>query len=480
MRTIAIINQKGGCGKTTSAINLAGILARSGFRTLLVDMDPQSHCAAGLAIPEERIDLDVSDLVLAGPEREVEADRLFWRVARNLDLIPSRMKLAGLEAMRGGLAGAQDKERRLASVLVKHADRYDVCLIDCSPSIGLLTYNALTSAQAVLIPVETGFFSLEGATKQANTVRTLSRRLGVEAPYWLVATIHDEASRLAADLLDELKRRFGDRVVPPIIRRDPALKEAASFGQPVIEYAPRSQGAQDYTALAQWLVEAAGIEGGSMPRLPEPGVLEPLDSFDTEPFSSAAGSTGTGGGGGRGVLADVEAKPAAMLAVPAADGPGPATRAEDVAAKARQLLLKRTEEQIGRLSALRAKSSTALATEPLPEPIPAAAAGRIEAVRSLFGVRVTHQGVLFVQPLTLGARVSVAGDFNAWSASSHPMRRNDAAGVFELCVPLPAGKYRYRLVIDGRWTPDPFNGTVSPNEFGEPDSLVTVAEAGGA
>src|SRR6185295_1028065 len=140
VRIISIINQKGGCGKTTSAINLAGITARKGFRTLLVDLDPQSHCAAGLAIPEQRIDLDIGDAMLAAPEQQIDPSRLFWRASRNLDLAPSRMKLAGLESSRGGMADKPDKERRLANVLSRFARNYDICFIDCSPSIGLLTF----------------------------------------------------------------------------------------------------------------------------------------------------------------------------------------------------------------------------------------------------------------------------------------------------------------------------------------------------
>ena len=108
MRTIAIINQKGGCGKTTTAINLAGLLARAGRRTLLVDMDPQSHCAAGLGIPEHRLDMDIGDAMLAIGDRHIDAARLLWKAGRNLDLAPSRMRLAGLEAARGGLAPMAD------------------------------------------------------------------------------------------------------------------------------------------------------------------------------------------------------------------------------------------------------------------------------------------------------------------------------------------------------------------------------------
>ena len=146
MRTIAIINQKGGCGKTTTAINLAGVFSRSGLRTLLVDLDPQSHCAAGLAIPEQRIDVNIGDAMLAPDDKRIDWTRLLWRVSRNLDLAPSTVRLAGLESTRGGLATMASPERRLLSVLSRLADQYDVCLIDCPPSIGLLTYTHLSPA----------------------------------------------------------------------------------------------------------------------------------------------------------------------------------------------------------------------------------------------------------------------------------------------------------------------------------------------
>jgi len=256
VRTIAIVNQKGGCGKTTSAINLAGVFAGAGYKTLLVDMDPQGHCAAGLAIPEQRIDVQIGDAMLATAQnRPFDADRLLWRVSRNLDLAPSTMKLASLEASRGDFAGQPGAELRLSRVLQRIGANHDICLIDCSPAIGMLAFNALVAADEVMIPVETGFFSLQGATKQVNTIKALGKRLGASPTYRLLATLHNGESVMATELLEELRRRFGAKLIPHAIRYDQRLREAAAFGQPVVEYSPDSTGAMDYRTLAQWLLD---------------------------------------------------------------------------------------------------------------------------------------------------------------------------------------------------------------------------------
>jgi chromosome partitioning protein len=238
MRTIAIINQKGGCGKTTSAINLAAGLARRGFRALLIDLDPQAHCAAGLGVPEERMDLDISDALRAPEGAPLVRDRLLWHIGRGFDLLPSRMKLAGLEAARGGLADMDNPQNKLAGVIDRLTKdtapgsdparrRYDAVVIDCPPSIGLLSYNALAAATEVIIPVETSFFSLRGAAKQIQTARSVTRHVGAEARVRLLATMYDPRLPLARDLLDDLRDRFGAAVIPTVIRLDSEVKEAA-------------------------------------------------------------------------------------------------------------------------------------------------------------------------------------------------------------------------------------------------------------
>lgn len=564
MRTIAIINQKGGCGKTTSAINLAGVWAKRGIRTLLVDLDPQSHCAAGLGIPEARLDLDIADALLS-PARSVDQSRLLWRVARGLDLAPSRMKLAGLEAARGGLADKPDKERRLANLFNQFAGDYDAAIIDCPPSIGLLTFNALTAATTVLIPVETGYFALQGAAKQVQTVESLNRRIGVQTPVRLFGTLHDPDDVHSSALLDELRRQFADRVAPVAIRRDPKLKEAAAYGRPIIDHDHESHGSIDYALLSDWLLsvvgmsaEASGATGASPVRVVtspaaaaevahrvasaaetlRPGLHEVVAIAGTTPELAAVESMHSTHAAHEPRHAEIlanhhhaesssihRAEVSASHAAPLArgsssphDAPTPVTpsaaasttkpspfapsleplgesrisRAQDVARRAQKLLRREHENETTANAATNTATSPTEHVAPAqpihpsysPEPTRvtlihdplevAESAKTPSGVARLFGVRVTRQGVLFVQPATLGCEVSVAGTFNNWSPDSHRLRPNPRLGVLELCVPVPPGRHSYRLIIDGRWCADSFNPGTEVNPFGEHNSIIHV------
>src|SRR5271170_7093695 len=162
MRIIALINQKGGCGKTTCSINLAACLAFLGQRTLLVDMDPQGHCSVGLAVPDQQIEKSVYD-ILRAPGSTATIKDITWQIAANFDLAPATITLAALETELHGVPGRQD---RLADALGRVSTEYDYCIIDCPPNVGLLTFNAMRACAEVIIPVETGYFSLHGLSKQ--------------------------------------------------------------------------------------------------------------------------------------------------------------------------------------------------------------------------------------------------------------------------------------------------------------------------
>lgn len=490
MWTIAIINQKGGCGKTTTAINLSGVLARQGRRVLLADLDPQGHCAAGMGIPEQRIDLDIGDALMAAGQRTIDLSRLLWRPARNLDLAPSRMRLAGLEAARGGLADAADRELRLRKAIASLSSNYDFCCIDCPPSIGLLTYNSIAAADMVVIPVETSFFSLQGATRQLNTVRSMARRLGLQLPVWVLPTIHDTGNAVANDLLDELFKRFKGRVVPVVIRRDPLLREAASFGQTILDYAPTSSGTEDYTRLGTWIADHLRLGDAA----PIPAELVSEDpAIDAELFSAASevGATAplvtsaTPSSLDSGAQHAAVAEPQAVATATPATEVKSVSRAEDVARRAQEFLRKvalsrTTPNALPKPIAEAEPSESAAATAnpnvlKLVAPEVPRATSISPTTQRLLGITYTNQGILFVQPVTMGDSISIAGTFNDWSATTHPMRRNPSLGVYELCLRLPPGRFRYRLVVDGVWTADPYNNQCEPNPFGETDSILTVA-----
>jgi chromosome partitioning protein len=255
MRTVAIVNQKGGCGKTTTSINLAATLAARGLRTLLVDLDPQSHCAAGLGVPEDRIETGIAEALLAEPVGGENPERMLWEVARNLRLAPSTVALAGLEAARGGLAIVADRDARLAKLLDRLSDRFDWCIIDCPPTIGLLTFNALRAADEALVPVETGYFALKGSERQVATIEAMAARLGRPLPLHILPTLHRPDAKLASDLHAAIQRRHGATTLPLSIREHEALREAAGFGQPITEYAPGSPACEDFGRLVDWLLE---------------------------------------------------------------------------------------------------------------------------------------------------------------------------------------------------------------------------------
>lgn len=480
VRTFAIVNQKGGCGKTTTAINLAGVFAGRGFRTLLVDMDPQGHCAAGLAIPENRIDLHIGDVLMAEPNTPLDASRLLWRVSRNLDLAPATVRLAAVEAPRGELAGKPDAEQRLKLALARFASQYDLCLIDCSPAIGLLAYNALVAADQILIPVETGFFSLQGATKQVSAIKSLGKRLGVQPPHRVLATMHDPASMLSKDLLDELQRRFGQRLAPVVIRFDQALKEAASFGQPVIEYAPESNGAKDYAALAEWLLTS--VLSGDRSAEREASDSSESDTIVTTPVSAiveAALPASSAPGGGRAadlvnrarkLQAKSQEPPVVIEAKPVA-GEASAEPVKPVAAAGAAVVTTMRElagvENAG--TQARADKLPVAHELPVTHSVPVA-----HAVSPMFGPQVTASGVIFRVPASMGASVGVAGDFNQWTPERTPMR-DAGGGVLECVAFMPPGSTsQYRLVVDGQWIADPFNPCMAPNPFGGTNSVVSV------
>ncbi len=196
--------------------------------------------------------MSIGDALLAPHDETLDKDEFLWQVTKNLHLAPSTMMLTAIEAAGGGLHAMPDKDRRLESLLHHLDGSFDRCVIDCPPNIGLLTYNALRAATEAIVPVETGYFSLRGARRQRKTIEALIARIGKPIKTRILPSIH-RPSPLAKKLLEKLRESFGDEVAPVVIRDHETLREAASFGQPVVEFSPGCDAEKDFVALVDWL-----------------------------------------------------------------------------------------------------------------------------------------------------------------------------------------------------------------------------------
>ena len=244
-KVISVANQKGGVGKTTTTVNLSTLLAKKGRKVLLIDTDPQGNATSGLGITKE-VELSVYDILVG----DTEFDETIQETAiKNLSVCPSNISLAGAEVE---LVSMMSREQRLKTKLDVIKDRYDYILIDCPPSLGLITLNAFTASDSVLIPVQCEYFALEGLGQLLNTVnlvkKHLNKNLEIEGA---LLTMYDARTNLSNQVVKEVKKYFEDKVYKTVIPRNVRLSEAPSYGMPITEYDPRSKGAKMYEKLAK-------------------------------------------------------------------------------------------------------------------------------------------------------------------------------------------------------------------------------------
>ncbi|MBN1125415.1 MAG: AAA family ATPase [Sedimentisphaerales bacterium] len=454
MRTIAIINQKGGCGKTTVAINLASALAGRGLRTLLVDMDPQSHCAVGLAVPEEQIEQSVYDILISHARHEPQRlSEILWQISDNFELAPASIDLAAFDQQ---MSGVVDRENCLKNLLATVNKDYDYVVIDCPPSVGLLTFNAIRAATDVVVPVEMGYFSLHGLSKQLETLNALCKQCSQQINVMVLASMYDIRTKMGREILGEVRKHFSARMFKTVVNFNTKLKEAASLGQPISEYDPASRGHKDFMSLAEELVgtdthmhraelvsslqaklDAISASAEELLSTVKPAALVETNEPTEEPQVAPVHTDAT----------EVET---AQTPVATLEGASGTVQESQSAHKAHD-----TKREIVDIEAKPKKSLDAKIAE-------------------FYGARQTGDVVTFVTLYPRAQTVQVAGDFNNWQPHMGQLQKVSENGIWQIKLPIASGRYRYRLVVDGIWQQDPYNEMTEMNPYGDFNSVVEV------
>ena len=252
-RIIAIANQKGGVGKTTTSINLSSCIAAKGKKVLVVDIDPQGNTTSGYGIEKNDLDNTIYELMLGDCSIE---DCIIKDVIENISILPSNVNLAAAEIE---LIGVDKKEYILKNEIDWVKDRYDYIIIDCPPSLSMLTINAMTTADSVLVPIQCEYYALEGLSQLIHTVNLVKERLNPNLEMeGVVFTMYDSRTNLSAQVVENVKSHLNQKVYRTVIPRNIRLAEAPSYGQPINIYDPKSAGAESYLALAEEVIDRKG------------------------------------------------------------------------------------------------------------------------------------------------------------------------------------------------------------------------------
>ena len=448
MRIIAVVNQKGGCGKTTVSINLASAFAGVGRRTLLVDMDPQSHCAVGLAVPEEQIEQSIYDVLISKSRNEpIKLTEILWQISDRLELAPASIDLSAFEQQMAGIA---ERECCLKNALSEVKGEYDYVVVDCPPAVGLLTFNALRAATDIVVPVETGYFSLHGLSKQLETLDILCKRCNQQVEVRVLASMYDIRTKMAREILAELRSHFADKMFKTVVNFNTKIKEASSFGQPISEYDSASKGQRDFRSLAEEVIDSEARQQRREMVNSLAGQLESISAtadelLQAEPILAPPQVQ-------KGRKMGTEAVKPAIKAVqaPKTGGPHFGSPVES------------------------SRTATGAEARKLGTPEKPKLAGIDARLSDYYGVTQINDAVIFVTLYPRADTVQVAGDFNNWQPAKTQMQKVGDSGVWQTKIKLPEGKYRYRLVVDGQWQQDPYNEMTELNPFGGFNSVVEV------
>jgi chromosome partitioning protein len=470
MRTIAVVNQKGGCGKTTVSINLASAFADLNKKVLLVDMDPQSHCAVGLAVPEDQIEQSIYDVLISSSRNEpTRLTEVLWQISDRLELAPASLDLSAFEQQ---MVGVTDRELCLKNALNEIKNDYDYVVIDCPPAVSLLTFNALRAADEVIVPVETGYFALHGLSRQLETLSILCRRCSQQVDVRVLASMYDIRTKMAREILAELRSHFADKMFKTVVCFNTKIKEASSFGQPISEYDPASKGHKDFTSLAE---EVLGSQSKQQRHEYVNSLADQLESISA--------------------TADELLK---TTKPPVTTEPIPETHEPILRLPVEEFTSPKKADELPKLGDLPKVDEVSMVDD-LPkveeltkvDELTKATELRVEEPRmeiretpkristeaklsDYYGVSQMEDAVVFVTLYPRASNVQIAGDFNNWQPENCPMQKVGESGIWQTEMSLMPGRYRYRLVVDGQWQQDPYNELTEMNPFGGFNSVIEV------
>ena len=418
MKTIAIANQKGGCAKTTTTINLAGALASLRRRILVVDLDPQSHASFGLGVTTQAVDKSIYNVLTDNSEKRRNIDTCIINIAQNIDIVPSNILLSTLEQE---LKDKDDAVSKLYQALNAHKLEYDYVIIDCPPSLGFLTFNALRAADHIIVPIDMSAFSLMGVSKLLGMLELIKLKIHHAPRVNAVATLFDKRTKYSQDMLEDIKTFFRDQMLTTVIRISVSLKKAAAKGVTVMQYDDKSNGALDHMALAQEILKADGS-----------------DEFEK-------------------VMEEISKTPSVEETV--------CIRREMVVIeqpKSDSVILK--EETAVEIPQESKSTDFVISETHTGETVPSAATQPPDP----------DPERLFSFNAPAAKEIYVVGDFNHWKINDESRLSRLDSGKWEKRLSLPPGKYKYKFVVDGEWTLDSDNSQTEQNPFGTFDSVLTI------
>lgn len=415
MNIIAIANQKGGCGKTTTAINLAAGLGENGYRVLLVDTDPQGHASLGLGQRRQEEPGLYEVFALDFPI----AEAIITDVSPSVDLIPATISLAAVEHV---LADMPQRERQLSKHLGALKSIYDFVIIDCPPALGLLSINAIRAASRVIVPIDMSLFSIDGIERLSETVDLVAQKYGLDIDINLLPTLVDKRTRLCRKFLLGVWERYQDKVLPVMIHNTVRLKEAVCASQSIIQFDPRSTAAKDYLNLADEILRRSASEA-AIAAEELSWLLERVDET-AKPSSSPA------------------------FSIPTLSAPSSST----IETYDERVELEKSLQDYPEYSGADTRDNNILTV------------GSTD--NSLHRIDLSYQNFK-------DRELMIAGEFNGWIPDEGVETLHENGNTHKIFY-APSGEYQYRLIIDGKWRNDPTNPEQILNPLGVHNSMLIV------